>query len=261
MLDIEDEIYDQVFENGFSSNSLSLIRENINKITAEFLTDILAENINVHTQYKILIEFLTKVWNKNTNQSLNFLNYIAGILHKLFYLAREYPLGKDIPEYLTNEIIEFHKILCDFKLECLDEEISLQDELLEEVESFGDLFDIIGKYSGFPQKINEMFRIGALMLYLFSQNEHQVIKNIDELALYISRCLILWRMDVLTGEEIKVCFEQATIKYSDELDLNKFRKILALEIQNYQFLQYGINHEMVKIVAKTFHKIYSKKRI
>ena len=111
MLDLEDEIYDQIYENGFSSKSLLLIRENLDKISAEFLTDILVENINIHTQYKVLIEFLAKIWNHNTNSSRNLLNYITGVLHKLFYLAREYPLGKDLPDHLTNEILEFHNIL------------------------------------------------------------------------------------------------------------------------------------------------------
>jgi len=260
MLDLEDEIYNQIYENGFSSKSLLLIRENSSKISTEFLTDILVENINIHTQYKILIEFLTEIWNNNTNSSPNLLNYITGVLHKLFYLGREYPLGKDLPDHLTNEISEFHKMLCDFKLECLEEGISLQDELHREIESFDNLFEIIDKHSGLPQKINEMFRIGSLLFYLFSQNENQILRNIDELALYLSRCLILWRMEVLTADEIKECFEQATIKFSEELSLNKFEKILALEIQNYQFLQYGINHEMVKIIAKTFYEIYMKKR-
>ena len=118
-----------------------------------------------------MIEFLTEIWNNNTNSSPNLLNYITGVLHKLFYLGREYPLGKDLPDHLTNEISEFHKMLCDFKLECLEEGISLQDELHREIESFDNLFEIIDKHSGLPQKINEMFRIGSLLFYLFSQNE------------------------------------------------------------------------------------------
>ena len=64
---LEESIYDQVYENGFSSRTLQEIRENLNQISSEFLTDLLVENINVHTQYKVLIEFLSDVWNKNTN--------------------------------------------------------------------------------------------------------------------------------------------------------------------------------------------------
>lgn len=260
MIDIEDEIYDQVYENGLSSKSLLLVRDNLSQISAEFLTDLLVDNVNIHTQYSILIEFLTEIWSQNTNSSPNLLNYISGVLHKLFYLAREYPLGKEIPDYVTNEITEFHQMLCDFKLECLEQDVNLQDESIEKIKSFKELFEDINQQTRLPQKISEMFRIGSTLFYLFSQNENQKLRNIDELSLYLSRCLILWRLEALTDEEIQICFEQATVKFSEELDLKKFENILALEIQNYQFLQYGINHWMIKNTARTFFEIYSIKK-
>lgn len=260
MIDIEDEIYDQVYENGLSSKSLLLVRDNLSQLSAEFLTDLLVDNVNIHTQYSILIEFLTEIWSQNTNSSPNLLNYISGVLHKLFYLAREYPLGKEIPDYVTSEITEFHQMLCDFKLECLEQDVTLQDESIERIKSFKELFEVIHQQTRFPQKINEMFRIGSILFYLFSQNENQKLRNIDELSLYLSRCLTLWRLEALTDEEIQICFEQATVKFSEELNLKKFENILALEIQNYQFLQYGISHGMIKNIARTFSEIYSIKK-
>jgi hypothetical protein len=259
MYNLEDEIYDQIYDYGFSSKSLQLIKANLDDITPEFLTDILVENINIHTQYKILIEYIIKIWSNNTNYSPNLLNYIAGVVHKLFYLAREYPLGKEVSESIKSDIAQIHEMLCDFRQECLEEEETLHEETIGEINSFDVLFETISKHSGLPQKINEMFRIGSLLFYLYSLNENQVLRNLDELALYLSRCLILWRLESLTDEEVKVCFEQASIKYSNELDLKKLETVLALEIQNYQFLQYGITHEMVKIIAKTFHDIHLKK--
>jgi len=98
MNNVEEELSEIILEQGLTSKVLMKIRENLPSFSEEFLTDILAENVSLYTNYLLLAEFLPKIWKENTNSSENLLVYICGLAHRFFYLAREYPLGKEISE-------------------------------------------------------------------------------------------------------------------------------------------------------------------
>jgi len=84
MSTIEDEIDDYVYNNGLSRSSLKMITDNIKELSANFLTDLLAENANLYTEHMLLVDYLPKVWDDNKNSSPHLLNYISGVLHRLF---------------------------------------------------------------------------------------------------------------------------------------------------------------------------------
>jgi len=168
-------------------------------------------------------------------------------------LAREYPLGKKVPDYLNEEIYVIHQKLCDFKSVCLDDDFYIEEPEIVDVNTYDDLLSVLSDYPKLAPEILEMFRILSLLFYKFILNDKQRLRNLDELCIFLSRCLMLWRLKSLTDNEMTVCLEQAHQKFEQEIDLNKFEKILALEIQNYQFLQFGVNHSMVKLIAKTFY--------
>jgi hypothetical protein len=220
-----------------------------------FVVDILAENVNIYTNFNLLIEFLPIVWEKNSNPSKHLLNYLGGITHRLFYLAREYPLGKKIPDYLKNEIEDIHQGLHECQKISTYQEIGDNEFSVEKINSFDDLVDILKIYPQYPSKLYEMFQIVANLFYQFILNPKQELRSIDELALFLSRCLILWRLQSLTDKELIACFEGANEKYKSILNPEELVDILALELQNYQFLQLGIDRFLVKIVVKTFEKM------
>jgi hypothetical protein len=251
----EESIYDLVLETGLSSSNLKFIKANIENISKSFVVDILAENVNIYTNFNLLIEFLPIVWEKNRNPSKHLLNYLGGIIHRLFYLAREYPLGKKIPDYLKSEIEDIHQGLHKCHKICTYQEINSNDFSIEKINSFDDLVDILKIYPRYPSKLYEMFQIVANLFYQFTLNPNQELRNIDELALFLSRCLILWRLQSLTDKELIVCFEGAKKKYKSTLNSDELVDILALELQNYQFLQFGIDRFLVKTIVKTFEKM------
>ncbi len=255
MIDVEDRIFDYILENGLSSSSVKLIKENLPNISSSFLTDILVENINIHLQYKLLIEFLPDIW-KDENTSSNLLAYISGVLHRLIYLAREQPLGKEISSFYREELELFHQQLCDFRLECLDSVESFEQQQLGKVESFAELILAIESLPKLSAEITEMLRIVSLLFLQFATNRKQNLRNLDELSLFLSRCLVLWKLKTLTDTEFNECLKKAIEKFSGSIDLDKFEEILSLEIQNYQFLQFGISHRTVKLIADTFKKIH-----
>ncbi|MCG3223515.1 MAG: hypothetical protein H7647_03545 [Candidatus Heimdallarchaeota archaeon] len=100
-----------------------------------------------------------------------------------------------------------------------------------------------------------MFQIVANLFYQYTLNPNQELRNIDELALFLSRCLILWRLQSLTDKELIACFEGAKKIYKSMLNSDELVDILALELQNYQFLQSGIDRFLVKTIVKTFEKM------
>ena len=250
----EDQIYNIILEEGFSSRVQNLIEENLQYVSSEFLTDILVENVNLYISYTLLIDYLPYVWKKD-NSSSNLLNYLSGLAHRFFYLAREYPLGKDIPKEQETELERVHSQLCDFMTSCLNEELTVHKDIINEIDSFKDLLESLKKYPKYPPQIQDIFQILASLFYNFSLNEKQNLKNQDELIIFISRCLILWKLGVMDNTKMKICFEKAIEKYKGSIQLEKFEKILSLEIQNYQFLQLGINREQVKLITKTFFNL------
>ena len=256
MSDIEEAIYDTAIEEGLSSKVKNLIKENLTVLSSEFITDILAENANIHNDYLLLIDHLPSVWNNNENSSRNLLAYISGIAHKLFYFAREYPLGKKPSVQILTKLERIHSSFHEFKSECMINEFVPVDLNLDEINTFDELINSIKDYPKFPNKLNEVFFILSNLFYQFALNTNQNLRNIDELCLYLSRCIVFWKLETLTDEELKQCFDAASKKYQYEISLSEFKKILALELQNYQFLQLGINHHLVNIIAEVFHNIH-----
>ncbi len=252
---IEVSIYDLILETGLSSSNLKFLRDNIENVSKGFIVDILAENVNIYTDFNLLIEFLPIVWEKNNNPSKHLLNYLGGIVHRLFYLAREYPLGKKIPDYLKSEIEEIHQGLHECQKICEYQEINENVFSIEKIDSFDDLVDILSIYPRYPSKLYEMFQIVANLFYQFSLNPNQKLRNIDELGLFLSRCLILWRLQSMNDKELIACLEGAEKKYKLLLNSDELENILALELQNYQFLQLGIDRFLVKTIVKTFEKM------
>ncbi|NPD88543.1 MAG: hypothetical protein HGN29_07455 [Asgard group archaeon] len=254
MTNLEEQIYDYILEEGLSSKARNLIMENIQNLSSEFLTDILVENVNLHISYLLLIDYLPYVW-KEDNSSKNLLNYLSGLAHKLFYLAREYPLGKEIPKNQKEELEKVHSQLCDFMESCLNEELSPPQAIITNIKSFRDLLNNLTMYPKYPHKIHEIFQILASLFYHFALNETQILKNQDELGIFISRCLVFWKLGVLDNEKMITCFEKTAEKYEDIIQPDKFENILALEIQNYQFLQLGINRKQVELISNIFCKL------
>ncbi|MHA1953877.1 MAG: hypothetical protein ACW96U_08025 [Candidatus Heimdallarchaeaceae archaeon] len=254
MTDLEDRIEDYVLEEGLSSKARALIKENIPYLSSEFLTDILVENVNLHISYLFLIEYLPYIW-KEDNSSKNLLNYLSGLAHRLFYLAREYPLGKAIPKNQKEELENIHSQLCDFMKSCLNEDLNLPQFTVTNTKSFTELLDNLIKYPKYPHKIFEIFQILASLFYHFALNEKQILRNQDELGIYISRCLVFWKLGVLDNEKMIICFEKAAEKYEKIIQPDKFENILALELQSYQFLQLGINKKQVELITDVFCKL------
>ena len=255
MNDTEEKIYNLIINNGLSSSTIVAIKENLTLLTSNFLTEIITDNVNIYTNFQILIEFLPIVWDDNKNSSNHLINYINGISHRLFYFAREYPLGKEPPEYLKEEIEMIHQGLHNFKAKCIQEEIPDKDINPESINSFEDLIDILEQYPRFPTKLYEMFQIVASLFYQFALNKNQQLSNIDELLSYLARCLIFWRLQALTDQELVACFSKARKNYQDDFNLTEMEEILALELQNYQFLQLGIDRKLVKIIVYVFQKL------
>jgi hypothetical protein len=254
MIEAEEQIYDCILEEGFSSNARKLIKKNISSLSNEFLTDILVENVNLYTSYLLLVDYLPHVWT-DSNSSSNLLNYLNGLAHRLFYFAREYPLGKDIPKVQREELDEVHTKLCDFMKSCLHEELVLPPTKISETSAISDLVNSLSQYPKYSQEIMEIFQILASLFYRFALNEKQILKDQDELGVFITRCLVFWKLGVMDDEKMIKCFEEADEKYSASIQQEKFENILALEIQSYQFLQLGINREQVKLIAELFYKL------
>ena len=261
MNNIEDVIYDFVLEEGLSSKVKNLIKDNVSVLSSEFITDILTENANIHKDYLFLIDYLHFIWNNNMNSSGNLLAYISGIAHKLFYFAREYPLGKKPSEQILTKMEKIHSSFHNFKSECMKDDFDSVDIIIDELNTFNELINSIKDYPKFPNKLNEVFFILSNLFYQFALNINQQIANIDELCLYLSRCIIFWKLETLTDNELIKCFEEASKKYQQKISLGEFKKILALELQNYQFLQLGINHQLVNIIAEVFHKVHEQRKL
>ncbi|MHA1346700.1 MAG: hypothetical protein ACTSVO_04445 [Candidatus Heimdallarchaeaceae archaeon] len=255
MTEVEESIYDIVLETGLSTKNLNFLRSNIDNVSKGFVVDILAENVNIYTDLNLLVEFLPIIWEDNSNSSKHLLNYLGGIVHRLFYLAREYPLGKEIPDYLKNEIEEIHQGLHECQKICNYQNINESDFSIEKIDSYDDLVDILELYPRYPNKLYEMFQTVANLFYQFSMNPNQELRNIDELGIYLSRCLILWRLQSMSDKELIACFEGAGKLYKSVLNRAEFENILALELQNYQFLQFSIDRFLVKIIVQTFEKM------
>jgi hypothetical protein len=228
-----------------------MIADNIDQLSSEYLTNVLVENVNLHINYFLLIDYLPYVWTEE-NSSKNLLNYLSGLAHRIFYLAREYPLGKSIPKTQKEELEKIHLQLCDFMRSCLQEELPTFQGSSSETTSFEELLDNLTKYPKYPLMINDIFQIISILFYRFAMNDKQTIKNQDELSIFISRCLIFWKIGVMNDDKLITCFEKASEKLKSTIQRDKFENILALELQNYQFLQLGINRKQVELITDAF---------
>ena len=256
MNEIEEQIFDYLLEEGFSSNARKLIKKNVSSLSSEFLTDILVEHVNLFTSYLTLINYLPYIW-KEDNSSKNLLNYLNGLAHRLFYLAREYPLGKDFPKVHKEELDQVHARLCDFMKSCLNEELLPPASSISDSRTFSELLNTLSNYPKYPQAIIEIFQILAQLYYRFTHNVNQKLRNQDELGAFVSRCLVFWKLGVMDDERMVTCFEKSVKMYLGPLEKEKFLNILALEIQNYQFLQLGINRKQVELIAEVFVSMYN----
>ena len=128
-------------------------------------------------------------------------------------------------------------------------------EYFQNLESFC-ILNTLSNYPKYPQEIIEIFQILAQLFYLFTRNDNQKLRNQDELGAFISRCLVFWKLGVMDNERMVACFEKSTEMYSGPIQKEKLLNILALEIQNYQFLQLGINRKQVELIAEVFASMY-----
>lgn len=74
---------------GLSKTYIDLLSKNKELFSKEKITEILTENLNIYTDYSVLLDFLNYVWSKENSSPL-LLYYLSGIVHRLFYLTREY---------------------------------------------------------------------------------------------------------------------------------------------------------------------------
>ena len=257
MMGIDETIYDLALEEGLSSKTLRLIDENLENLSSNFLTDVLVENANPIYDYVHLIKYLPHIWNNNENSSENLLAYISGLSHRFFYQAREYPLGKNLPDSKINELNDIHDYFHDFKSQCLKDDLTVREISADSIDTFENLLETMKKQPKLPVILNEIFLIISNLFYQFALNKHQRLANIDELSMFLSRCLLLWKLETLTDQELITCFENASNKYHNTINLLKLEKTLALDLQNYQFLQLGINHYLVKLIARVFNNLHS----
>jgi len=129
MLHIENEIYDQIYDNGLSSKILHTIRENLDDISAEFLTNILVDNVNVLTPAGVetkMAEDLRK-WGQNMGAMVNPEFISPAYLFLASELARKRYNGR---------VLEIH-VICDF-LPVLQKGIGDKDFESKELKTFAD---------------------------------------------------------------------------------------------------------------------------
>jgi hypothetical protein len=169
-------------------------------------------------------------------------------------LAREQPLGKDISDFYKKELGYFHEELCNFKSECLEAVEILEQYQIGEIKSFKDLIHSLNSLPKMSAEITEMLRVVSILYLQFAVKKDQKLANIDELSMFISRCLILWKLKVMKDSEFEDCLNSAKNKFTGSIDLEKFVEVLSLELQTYQFLQYGLSHDNIKLIANTFKR-------
>lgn len=251
---LEEEILIRAEFEGLSSAILKELKESLDDIKIEFITDLLSSYVNLNINPFVLVDFLPHIWNKN-NSSVSLLLYISGIAHKAFYLAREYPLGKELPVYLKEDILKMYEGLQNFVKSCGIEVKTELDDKISVIISFKELIQELKKTSRFPLRLNEILCITSHLFLQFSEFKNQKIRTLDELVIYVSRCLIFWKLKILSDEDLEFCLKGSVALFSVKFDSNEFEKLLSLEIQNYQFLQMGITHSDIKLITKIYKKI------
>ncbi|MHA1685386.1 MAG: hypothetical protein ACTSYD_03135 [Candidatus Heimdallarchaeaceae archaeon] len=252
---IETEISTIIENEGFGSKLLKMIRESKEQLSPTFITDVLVENINLYIDYDVLLEFLPAVW-KTNNESLGLLGYIAGIAHHVFYLAKDYPLGKELPEYLAKKIEKTYQVLAEFRKKNIEiKVISVENN---EIDDFNELVDWLKTFPRYPVKIKESVDILAVLFKTYVSKFPQKFQDEDAVAMFTSRCLIFWKMEALTDEELKLCLEKMIEKIDRNVQIENIVRILPLEMLNYPFLQLGFTKKMIDKVAEIIIKQYNK---
>ncbi len=251
---LEEEIQIRAEFEGLSSAILKELKESLDDIKIEFITDLLSSYVNLNVDPFVLVDFLQHIWNKN-NSSASLLLYISGIAHKAFYLAREYPLGKELPVYLKEDILKMYEGLQNFVKSCgIEVKVELDDKI-SVIISFKELIQELKKTSRFLPRLNEILCITSLLFLQFTEFNSQKIRTLDELVLFVSRCLIFWKLKVLSDKDLEFCLKESVTLYSSKFDSNEFERLLSLEVQNYQFLQFGITHSDIKLITNVYSKI------
>lgn len=251
---LEEEILIRAEFEGLSSAILKELIESLDDIKIDFITDLLSSYVNLNINPFVLVDFLPHIWNKN-NSSVSLLLYISGIAHKAFYLAREYPLGKELPVYLKEDILKMYEGLQNFVKSCGIEVKKELDEKISVITSFKELIQELKTTSRFQPKLNEILCIISKLFLQFVEFTNQEIRTLDELVIYVSRCLIFWKLKMLSDKKLEYCLKGSMVLFSGKFDSNEFEKLLSLEIQNYQFLQMGITHSDIKLITKVYKKI------
>jgi len=250
---LEEEILIRAEFEGLSSAILKELKESLDDIKIEFITDLLSSYVNLNVNPFVLVDFLPYIWNRN-NSSVSLLLYISGIAHKAFYLAREYPLGKELPVYLKEDLLKLYEGLQKFVKSCGIEVKTEFDDKINLIISFKELIQELKKTSRFPSRLSEILCIISQLFLQFTEFKNQKIRTLDELVLFVSRCLIFWKMKVLSDKDLEFCLKESLASYSLRFDSNEFEKLLSLEVQNYQFLQMGITHSDIKLITNVFSK-------
>ncbi|MHA1399896.1 MAG: hypothetical protein ACTSQE_06090 [Candidatus Heimdallarchaeaceae archaeon] len=241
---------------GLSKSNIVLLEQFKEHFSIEQLTEIIAENINIYTDFFTLLDFLPHIWVEG-NSSPHLLLYIAGILHRLLYFVREYLVVKEVPEFLKEDIETIHAKLCTFRDSCIEGSIIMTFKE-PTVQSFDQLIDVIKNYPRMPPKLYESLQIMGSFFFNFVSFPEQKINNVDELALYISRSIILWKFGTITDEQLHYILKKAVEIFVGNIELDNFSKILSFEFQNYQFIQIGIDHLLVNLIAKVIYNEINK---
>lgn len=251
---LEEEIYQLLEEVGFGSKLLTKLKENAKYLSAAFITDILAENINLYIDYAVLLDFLSIIWQED-NDSPNLLAYISAIAHHTFYLAKDYPLGKEVPEYLAKKIDQTYEALKVFQRDKVEIKAVRALEP-DSISSFAELVRWLENFPRYPFKIKECIDILACFFKQYITSYPQHFTDEDSLALFCSRCLIFWKMGALSSEELTLCLEKMINKADPTINIRDFKRILSLEMLNYQFLQLGFTQEMIDVVSSFIVKSF-----
>ncbi|UJG41934.1 MAG: hypothetical protein K9W45_05575 [Candidatus Heimdallarchaeum aukensis] len=246
---------------GLSKTYIDLLSKNKELFSKEKITEILTENLNIYTDYSVLLDFLNYVWSKENSSPL-LLYYLSGIVHRLFYLTREYFEKKE--NHLEQSKKHVSSILS--KLEKVNPNSSYKEqnsnkERKEKGTNFHSARDFILFLKSIPKIDENLFKClkitGKLFFSLLSFPQQQIC-NANDQAMYISRVFLLWKLNALTDQQMIKIFEYLKNNQKNDISLDEFTNILFLEFKNYQFLQLGINREIVSYIAQFILSSFEK---
>ncbi|MHA1866099.1 MAG: hypothetical protein ACTSWZ_06290 [Candidatus Heimdallarchaeaceae archaeon] len=239
---------------GLSKTYIDLLTKNKELFSKEKITEILTENLNIYTDYTVLLDFLEYIWSKENSSPL-LLYYISGIVHRLFYLTREYLEKRENQLKQSKEQISV--ILS--KLEKVNNNDSNKKENVNRDRKKNNIVNIHSAkefvlfLKNSPKLDNDLFeclKIVGSLFFSFLSFPYQQLCNANDLSLYISRIFLLWKLNALTDQQMVKIFEYLRNNKKEDFSLEQLINILFLEFKNYQFLQLGINKEIVSNICR-----------